>query len=318
MHSLVEMLRYMRPEGTSTQREFCERFLEPVFGEPDEHGNYVTQVGFEPHLCFTAHHDTVHKQEGMQQVVVTNDVVSVADSKVSSCLGADCTTGIYIILNMIEAGIEGTYVIHAAEEVGCKGSAALVDDMPDWLMYTQAVISFDRYGDKSVITHQMGMRTASDAFAKSFSDALNMPQLKADDGGSYTDSNEYSLLIPECTNISVGYYGQHGVNETQDLEYLDQLMLALESADWSKLVFKRDPSVVESLYYDKKSYAIDNTRDKADVDGLMDLVIEYPQAVAEMLREYGWTPMSLMEECQIDDMSHYYNYMDNYATRRYS
>ena len=318
MHSLVEMLRYMGPEGTSTQREFCERFLEPVFGEPDEHGNYVTQVGFEPHLCFTAHHDTVHKQEGMQQVVVTNDVVSVADSKVSSCLGADCTTGIYIILNMIEAGIEGTYVIHAAEEVGCKGSAALVDDMPDWLMYTQAVISFDRYGDKSVITHQMGMRTASDAFAKSFSDALNMPQLKADDGGSYTDSNEYSLLIPECTNISVGYYGQHGVNETQDLEYLDQLMLALESADWSKLVFKRDPSVVESLYYDKKSYAIDNTRDKADVDGLMDLVIEYPQAVAEMLREYGWTPMSLMEECQIDDMSHYYNYMDNYATRRYS
>jgi len=318
MHSLVEMLRYMRPEGTSTQREFCERFLEPVFGEPDEHGNYVTQVGFEPHLCFTAHHDTVHKQEGMQQVVVTNDVVSVADSKVSSCLGADCTTGIYIILNMIEAGIEGTYVIHAAEEVGCKGSAALVDDMPDWLMYTQAVISFDRYGDKSVITHQMGMRTASDAFAKSFSDALDMPQLKADDGGSYTDSNEYSLLIPECTNISVGYYGQHGVNETQDLEYLDQLMLALESADWSKLVFKRDPSVVESLYYDKKSYAIDNTRDKADVDGLMDLVIEYPQAVAEMLREYGWTPMSLMEECQIDDMSHYYNYMDNYATRRYS
>jgi len=318
MHSLVEMLRYMRPEGTSTQREFCERFLEPVFGEPDEHGNYVTQVGFEPHLCFTAHHDTVHKQEGMQKVVVTNDVVSVADSKVSSCLGADCTTGIYIILNMIEAGIEGTYVIHAAEEVGCKGSAALVDDMPDWLVYTKAVISFDRYGDKSVITHQMGMRTASDAFAKSFSDALNMPQLKADDGGSYTDSNEYSLLIPECTNISVGYYGQHGVNETQDLEYLDQLMLALESADWSKLVFKRDPSVVESLYYDKKSYTIDNTRDKADVDGLMDLVIEYPQAVAEMLREYGWTPMSLMEECQIDDMSHYYNYMDNYATRRYS
>lgn len=318
MHSLVEMLRYMRPEGTSTQREFCERFLEPVFGEPDEHGNYVTQVGFEPHLCFTAHHDTVHKQEGMQQVVVTNDVVSVADSKVSSCLGADCTTGIYIILNMIEAGIEGTYVIHAAEEVGCKGSAALVDDMPDWLVYTKAVISFDRYGDKSVITHQMGMRTASDAFAKSFSDALDMPQLKADDGGSYTDSNEYSLLIPECTNISVGYYGQHGVNETQDLEYLDQLMLALESADWSKLVFKRDPSVVESLYYDKKHYSIDNTKDKADVDGLMDLVIEYPQAVAEMLREYGWTPMSLMEECQIDDMSHYYNYMDNYATRRYS
>ena len=219
---------------------------------------------------------------------------------------------------MIEAGIEGTYVVHAAEEVGCKGSAALVDDMPDWLTYTKAVISFDRYGDKSVITHQTGMRTASDEFAQSFSDALKMPQLKPDDGGSYTDSNEYSMLIPECTNISVGYYGQHGVNETQDLEYLDQLIAALETADWSKLVFKRDPSVVESLYYDKGSYVIDNTKENSDVDALMDLVIDYPQAVAELLSSYGFTPYSLMEECQIDDMSHFYNYMDNYASRRYS
>ena len=289
-----------------------------MFGEPDDHGNYVTQVGYEPHLCFTAHHDTVHKTEGMQKVVVTNDVVSVADSKTSNCLGADCTTGIYIMLHMIEAGIEGTYVVHAAEEVGCKGSAALVDDMPDWLTYTKAVISFDRYGDKSVITHQTGMRTASDEFAQSFSDALKMPQLKPDDGGSYTDSNEYSMLIPECTNISVGYYGQHGVNETQDLEYLDQLIAALETADWSKLVFKRDPSVVESLYYDKGSYVIDNTKENSDVDALMDLVIDYPQAVAELLSSYGFTPYSLMEECQIDDMSHFYNYMDNYASRRYS
>ena len=317
MHSLVEMLRYKRPEGTLTQREFCKRFLEPVFGRPDKHGNYIMQVGHEPHLCFTAHHDTVHKTEGMQKVVVTNDIVSVADSKTSNCLGADCTTGIYIMLNMIEEGIEGTYVVHAAEEVGCKGSAALVDDMPDWLMYTKAVISFDRYGDKSVITHQMGMRTASDAFAKSFADALNMPQLQADDGGSYTDSNEYSLLISECTNISVGYYGQHGVNETQDLEYLDMLIDHLVSADWSKLVFKRDPAVTESLYYDKHSYVIDNTRETSDLDGVMDLVIDYPQAVAELLCAYGFTPYSLMEECQIDDMAQFSSYMDNYASRRY-
>ena len=52
----------------------------------------------------------------------------------SSCLGADCTTGIWLIMNMIEAKvIEGVYVIHAAEEVGCKGSRALVADDPEWL-----------------------------------------------------------------------------------------------------------------------------------------------------------------------------------------
>ena len=315
-HSLIEMLRYKRPEGSVTQREFCKRFLEPTFGRPDKHGNYIHIVGDKPNLCFTAHHDTVHKDDGMQQLIVMNDVVSVADPKKSSCLGADCTTGVWLMLNMIEAGIEGVYVVHAAEEIGCKGSRALVADNPPWLSHLDAVISFDRYGDNSVITHQMGMRTASDEFAKSFAAALDLPQLEADTGGSYTDSNEYSGVVSECTNISVGYYGQHGVNETQDLEYLDMLIDHLISADWSKLVFKREPSVMESLYYDK-SYPIDNTRDKADIDGVMDLVIDYPQAIAELLCAYGFTPYSLMEECQIDDMSQFSNYMDNYASRRY-
>ena len=308
MHSLIEMLQYMRPEGSETQRIFCERFLEPTFGKPDRHGNYIMQVGDKPHLCFTSHHDTVHKQHGMQQVVVTNDVVSVADSKVSSCLGADCTTGIYIMLNMIEAGVEGTYVVHAAEEVGCKGSSALVADNPDWLSYTKAVISFDRYSDKSVITHQMGLRTASDAFAHSFADALNMSQLLPDDGGSYTDSNEYSSVVSECTNISVGYYGQHGVNETQDLEYLDKLVAALETADWSRLVFERDPSVTEALYYGRFQ---DDFIRTDDIDSLTSLVLEYPEAIAEMLDSYGFTPYDIMEECKIDDMKHYYNYANS-------
>lgn len=315
MHSLVGMLRYKRPEGSETQKQFCRRFLMPTFGRPDRHGNYIHIVGDRPNLCFTAHHDTVHKTAGMQNVVVTNDVVSVADSKVSSCLGADCTTGVWLILGMIEAGIEGVYVVHAAEEVGCKGSAALVKDKPDWLSYIDAVISFDRYGDKSVITHQMGMRTASDEFASSFADALNMPQLQADSGGSYTDSNEYANVVSECTNISVGYYGQHGVNETQDLDFADTLLTALIQADWSRLVFTRNPEVVE---YESEYYYKDSTRrDGKNVEDLMSLVLDYPEQVAELLDDLGYTPYSLMEDCQIDDTLHYSDYIDNYATRRY-
>ena len=319
MHSIIEMLRYMRPEGTVTQRQFCKRFLEPVFGLPDEHGNYILHIGDQPKICFTAHHDTVHKQEGMQKLIVSNDVVSVADSKVSSCLGADCTTGVYILLCMIESGIEGTYVVHAAEEVGCKGSSALVTDYPAWLADTQAVISFDRYGDNSVITHQMGLRTASDEFAQSFADALNMPELVADSNGSYTDSNEYSMVVSECTNISVGYYGQHGVNETQDLLYLDKLVAKLESADWSKLVFVRDPSVVEYGNYYRKTSGVSRGYEveQQNVDAIHSLVLDYPYAIAEMLAEYGFNPYDLMEECQIEDNSHFNAYMDGYVSRRY-
>ena len=316
MYSIIDMLGYMRPQGSITQKLFCERFIEPTFGKPDRHGNYTLQVGHKPKLCFTAHHDTVHKQAGIQKLVVTNDVVTVADPKTSSCLGADCTSGVHVLLCMIEAGIEGTYVIHAAEESGCVGSSELVKEYPMWLTYTKAVISFDRYGDNSVITHQMGFRTASDAFAESFADALGMPQLKADNGGSYTDSNEYADIISECTNISVGYYSQHSTTESQDLDYLQRLVYALENADWSKLVFERDPNIIESISRSSKYtyssdywYGYDDTssyRGSMDnVGQLFEIVADNSYAVAKLLDSLGMTPLDLMEECKIDDANLY-------------
>ena len=325
MYSLIEMLRYKRPQGSSTQQEFCERFLEPHFGLPDRDGNYILRIGDNPKICFASHHDTVHKTEGLQQLVVTNNVVSVADPTVSSCLGADCTTGVWLMMGMIEQGIEGVYVVHAAEEIGCIGSAALVKSNPYWLAHIDAVISFDRYGDNSVITHQMGMRTASDDFATSFADALDMPQLAADKHGSYTDSNEYANVVPECTNISVGYYGQHGVNETQDLEYADLLMYALTQADWTKLVISRDPSLYETHYEDdwwgqnwSRLYGKDDGKyiepiDDYDRESMIGLVTDNPAAVADLLMGLGYTPDLLIDEGRLPVNG----YANDYIARKY-
>ena len=324
MYSLIEMLRYKRPQGTQTQDEFCERFLEPHFGLPDRHGNYILSIGETPTLCFASHHDTVHRTEGLQQLVVTSNVVSVADTSISSCLGADCTTGVWLMLGMIEAGIEGVYVVHAAEEVGCVGSSALVKDNPYWLTGIDAVISFDRYGDTSVITHQMGKRTASSEFATSFADAVDLPQLIADPNGSYTDSNEYADVVPECTNISVGYYGQHGVNETQDLEFADLLMYKLCAADWSKLVIARDPSLYESQYEDDNYWSRNWSRlydevsspdmsDDYDRESIISLIENNTCAVADMLIKMGMTADLLAEEVGVDDS----RYINDYINRRY-
>ena len=319
MHSLVEMLRYKRPEGSATQRAFCKRFLEPTFGKPDKFGNYIKIIGDKPNVCFTAHHDTVHTKDGFQKLIIMNDVVSISNHADSNCLGADCTTGVWLILGMIEFGVQGVYVIHAAEESGCQGSQQLVASEPKWLSYIDAVISFDRKGQNSVITHQMGLRTASDAFAKSFASVVNMPLLEPDNTGSYTDSNEYASVVSECTNISVGYYNQHTKNEVQDLDYADDLMIALCQADWSGLVFERDVSEVEDLWRnvsggDKYGYKYNYDDDNAF--DLEQIIIDYPTRVAELLDSYGFNPHTLMEECQIDDMSMYYNYSDNYGKRR--
>ena len=303
----------MRPEGSETQLDFCDEFLQPAFGHPDALGNYTVQVGVNPRLCFTAHHDTVHRTGGMQAVVVSNGVASVADAVNSSCLGADCTTGIWLMLNMIEAGIHGTYVVHAAEEVGCKGSSGLVYDNPEWLDYTDAVISFDRKGTDSVITHQMGIRTASDEFAKSFADALNLPQLKADMHGSYTDSNEYCRIIQECTNISVGYYNQHSSKETQDLKYAEVLLDHLIKADWSKIIIERDPSVLEDDWnYQYEDVGSSRGYYGHQVSDITTIVDENPEGVASLLESLGFSADTLLQELDIRDNF----YLDNYGQRR--
>jgi hypothetical protein len=300
MHSLVEMLKYRRPQGSKTQELFCKRYIEPVFGKPDCHGNYVLHLGDSP-ICFTSHHDTVHTKDGFQIVTVSGDIVTTSD-KDSNCLGADCTTGVWLILGMIESGIAGTYVIHASEESGCIGSRALLEDSPLWLEDTKAVISFDRKGQESIVTHQMGIRTCSDSFAVSLSQALNMPMLRPDNTGVYTDSESYAHKIAECTNISVGYLAQHTKQESQDLYFADCLLEALIKADWQSLVFERNQEDYFSASDDYYWRGFDRgIRGKTDhMSELEDICFNYPDAIASILDSYGITPEDLYPELGID------------------
>ena len=126
-HTLISMLQTMRPAYSLAEQRFCETYLEPVFGKPDTHGNYILSVGVDPNIAFTAHTDTVHRQEGIQTLSVEDNFIT---TMTGSCLGADCTTGLWLMLGMIEAGIEGVYIAHAAEEIGGIGSSSLVADNP--------------------------------------------------------------------------------------------------------------------------------------------------------------------------------------------
>ena len=38
---------------------------------------------------------------------------------------------------------------------------------------------------------------------------------KTDTGGSFTDTANYTDIIPECTNLSCGYYNAHTQSEYQ-------------------------------------------------------------------------------------------------------
>ena len=315
--SLIEMLGYCRPQGSNAQKVFCDKYLRPVFGTPDKAGNYIRKVGDNPNICFTAHHDTVHSQSGQQVVQVIGDIVSLPHKSKSSCLGADCTTGIWLILGMIEAGVEGVYVVHASEEIGCLGSQYIVQREAKWLKGLDAVISFDRYGKDSIITHQMGSRTASDEFARSLSEALNLPNLQPDPTGSYTDSNEYIEVVGECSNISVGYYSQHTTRETQDLKFAEILLERLIDARWDQLVFSRQPGEYDwrDDYYSYDRYAnygtsytptnnytlypndAESSEEEISIRFMSYVAEKYPEKIAELLiKEWGFTAEALLDE----------------------
>lgn len=304
-NKLWDMLSYMRPDGSLTQAKFNLKYLHPVMGKPDRWGNFVHIIGDRPNVAFMAHHDTVHSKGGRQELAQFQDLIYAPDS---DCLGADCTTGIWLILEMIEANIPGVYVVHGGEEIGCIGSSALVKANPSWIKHVDVAISFDRKGTDSIITKQMYTRTCSDSFAESLAGILALYHVP-DPTGSFTDSNEYRGVIAECTNLSVGYYFQHSPKETQDITYLWELRNALLSADWSKLVIEREATLDDDYSwrgwyganseYDYYGYKNNSSNEETEYcDTVLDIVEQYPGEVADILEMFGYTAETLAQEIE--------------------
>lgn len=221
------------------------------FGFELTEGGYVKHIGNETQkkVMFAAHLDDVSRtvRRVNHKWDKTRTVIS-SDGK--TILGADDKAGVSILLYMAAMGVPGTYYLFFGEEVGCIGSGDVAKTVAlgD---YTQ-VVSFDRAGYDDVITHQAGSRTCSDAYAAELARQLNSHvngfEYEPSNNGVYTDSREFAGKVAECTNISVGYYNQHGFKETQDVRWLEVLAYSAALVDWQALPVERDPSVEDSLY----------------------------------------------------------------------
>lgn len=239
---LAEMLTYCRPVDSPTEAAFCDRYIATLPGVwSDDCGNYHVQIGSSP-VVWSCHTDTVHRRQGLQRLWVTPNAISLAPGDPASCLGADDTVGVWIACEMIRANVPGHYVFHYGEEVGGVGSRAVVAQHPEYFLDARFCIALDRAGTRDVITHQAGGRCCSDAFAESLAHALRGVAAYAPcDTGVYTDSAEYTDLIGECTNLSVGYYRQHSAAEYTDPQHALALLEALIALDQSALVCEREP-----------------------------------------------------------------------------
>jgi hypothetical protein len=300
IHKLLDMLETCRPGGSVEEEAFIQTYLMPHDPYVDGYGNHIITVdGPEayPNILWSCHTDTVHRHGGAQKVEVTSGVAWTSDG---SCLGSDDTVGIWLALEMIVAKVPGTYVFHREEESGGGGSLWLAANGSDYIGQFDAAIALDRAGYADVITYQGGQRCCSDEFARSVA-ALLGGRFKPCDGGVFTDTANYVDLIGECTNLSVGYFKQHGPMEHTNLSFAANLRDALIAADWTKLVLKRQPGEVEETdrwgwFDNSRSYGQLPKRDRGApayggqaeaIDDMEKFVSEYPWVVAQYLVELG-------------------------------
>lgn len=260
---LVEILAWPRKHDTNNERLFgtwLRKRFEAAKLVVKMHSEGAMSVTV-PHLLapsttlFSCHIDT---QEGDCPVGTTKKLAYDANfgeiildvGSPGGCLGADDGAGIWLMLNMIDAGVPGTYLFHRGEECGGISAKAIAAKEKDWLKQFECAVAFDRPRDNEIITHQGGAECASDKFAQALCAALNAQGMdyKPSDRGVYTDTKEYRKIVAECINIGVGYEGQHGKQESQDYAHLSALLKAALAVNWDALPVDRDPSKAVDAY----------------------------------------------------------------------
>lgn len=254
----LELTKQTYPHGTE---EDLISIL-PDFLKQDEFGNLYYQIGENPSTMFTCHLDTAsYNQDDVHHVIKGNMIYSDG----STILGADDKAGVVILLYLIENNITGLYYFFLGEERGCIGSRKLASKhSKDPLINIKKVISFDRRGYDSVITHQLSGRSCSDEFAREVSEHLNKVssslfdvgfRYSPDPTGIYTDSAQFTSVYSECTNISVGYQNEHTKYESQDINHLNRLCQVVSKIDWEK---------VNNYRNQNKKYSYDDLWDDDD------------------------------------------------------
>lgn len=338
---LYDICRWPRFSNTPGEEYVIRKYIRAIDGIiEDDYGNFFKVVpapeGKEITTMFSAHTDTVHKRTATQPYKLRcRDAMMVANG--GGVLGADDGTGIWILLNLIEAKVPGLYIFHRDEEIGGLGSTHIVTHHANLFEdgKIKHCIAFDRKGTTDIITHQGGTRCCSDEFAEAFAEALNLGtafSFAPDDTGSFTDSANYTDLIGECTNLAVGYYDQHTQSESQDLAFASALVNQLITIDFSQLPAKRQPGEVDpddfsyshysySAYSSSTSVSIGASSAtlrglarKDEFKAISELCQTYPGEVADMLLEMGWTVADLasqLEEVYACDIAGDFGFIDD-------
>ena len=256
---LLNILTYRRQHESEGEREFSEIYFKDFKTLKNEEGETLAYI-YDNHnkkaktnILWSAHIDTMHNKtpELITQEVFLDTFGTAFVDQASDCLGADDGAGVFLMLEMIDANVEGTYIFHRGEERGGWGSSQIAELHADYIKQFTHAVAFDRRGTTSIITHQRGGRCASDELGTALIKLFGK-DFQLDTTGIYTDTAEYAHLVPECLNISIGYQSEHTSAETLDTAHVLRMRDTMIAYDWKRqalpVVRKPEPRPQYSFY----------------------------------------------------------------------
>jgi hypothetical protein len=256
---LLNILTYRRQHESEGEREFAQTYFKGFKTLTNAEGETLAYI-YENHnkkaktnILWSAHIDTMHNStpELITQEVFLDTFGTAFVDQASDCLGADDGAGVFLMLEMIDANVEGTYIFHRGEERGGWGSSQIAELHADYIKQFTHAVAFDRRGTTSIITHQRGGRCASDELGTALIKLFGK-DFQLDTTGIYTDTAEYAHLVPECLNISIGYQSEHTSAETLDTAHVLRMRDTILAYDWKRqalpVVRKPEPRPLYSFY----------------------------------------------------------------------
>jgi hypothetical protein len=297
-----ELLREILVANRAEPEAWIASFLIPKLKDlgctiivDDESNVYVPPTG-DDSVLFVAHTDTVDlASNGDRELTVTETTVSLAAGQSNRCLGADDGAGIYVLLQLIMAGVEGGYLFTTGEESGGIGVMHFIGNNETELTRYDMCLEFDRFGYNEIITNQSPGDCASMDFAETLSDILNATneefKFAPSEGGIYTDNADLSEFIPECVNVAIGYQGHHTQNEWLDFVHVEDLIQGLvwmaRSDAFAALPIERtagDYGDAMTYFEPTVTYTNDSPPDTNTMQGF---ITEYPAVITEYLESIG-------------------------------
>jgi hypothetical protein len=289
---LYKLLSYRRAHNSPGEKQYVAEHVQPfqphiIATESNEMMAFFVHVG-KSDIMFTSHVDTVHMNMAnvFQDVVLNGNLYCKEDNQP---LGADDAAGNWLMFNMIQHRVPGIYAFFRGEERGGIGSSYCAKHRKDLFEGVKAAIAFDRRGTQSIITHQGRGRGCSDEFGMSLADVLKMGH-QLDPTGIYTDTAEFFEIVPNCTNISVGYENEHTKKETLNKAYIEALRDALLVANWGQL--DHTPPIPDPITPEIRGYMDFGTparlfedTDVLDAVDIADLLFDHCEVLPRDLRD---------------------------------